>query len=403
MSTDIKPLETGTFTDELTRLICDLISIPSYPGIPNQERDVAEYILAYFSNTGIETELETVIEERCNVYATLPGNGRGNTLILNGHMDTVPPYDMTGALLPRRNHSKITGRGASDMKGSLACMMIALKLIHESDITLAGDVVFTGVIDEELTSLGTRRLLSRGIQADGAIVGEPTDLEICTGHKGLQWFEFDIHGKAVHGGAQETGINAIRSASLLIQRIEDRLVPEIKGRRHPLIGSSSVNYGYIQGGFQPSTVPGECVLQIDRRWIPGEDYDEVIHEFHRLVEGLTHDHPEFSCDFRIMDKSIMEDGIIHEGFITEQSHPLVKAAGEAVSKYTGLPPVYSPFHGWSDGGLLSAYGKIPTIILGPGSLACAHTNQEYIDIDQAAACVMIYVSTIMEFCGKERE
>jgi len=244
---------------------------------------------------------------------------------------------------------------------------------------------------------------SRGIQADGAIVGEPTDLEICTGHKGLQWLEFDIHGKAVHGGAQESGINAIRNASLLIQRIEDRLIPDIITRRHPLIGSSSINYGYIQGGFQSSTVPGECVLQIDRRWIPGEDYDEVIDEFHRLVEGLTHDYPDFSCDFRIMEKSIMEEGIIHEGFITEQSHPLVRAAGEAVGTYTGLPPVYSPFRGWSDGGLLSAYGKIPTIILGPGSLASAHTNQEYIDINQAAACVMIYVSTIMEFCGKERE
>ena len=402
MATTIESMIPRVSKHTLGELICDLISIPSYPGIPNQENAMAVYIRDFFEKAGIEATLEYVVEGRCNVYATLKGTGRGKNLLFNGHMDTVPPYDMTDALLPRREGSRIIGRGASDMKGSLACMMIAMKILKDSGISLAGDMIFSGVIDEELTSQGTRALLRKGIRADGAIVGEPTGLDVCIGHKGLQWFQFDIHGKAVHGGEQETGINAIRNASLLIQKLEERLIPKISERKHPVIGSSSMNYGFIQGGFQPSTVPGECVLQIDRRWIPGEEYDDVVDEFIMIIEELKKEHAGFACDLRVMEKSIMEDGIIHQGFVTEPSHSLVKEAESAVRGCTGTSPVTSRFNAWSDGGLLSTYGRIPTIILGPGSLACAHTNREYIDIDQAAAAVLIYISIILGFCGEEQ-
>ena len=399
MYTDVVSFQSMVSEETLSELICDLVSIPSYPGIPGQESGVAEYIHSYFSTAGIDAELVAIVDGRTNIYAKLHGKGKGRTLVLNGHTDTVPPYDMIDALLPRKEGREIIGRGASDMKGPLACMMLAMRLIKEADIQLAGDLVFTGVIDEELTSLGTRAFLRSGLKADGAIVGEPTNLEVCIGHKGLQWFQFDIHGKAVHGGEQDRGVNAIRSASLLIQRIEKELIPKITSRKHPLIGASSLNYGLIKGGFQPSTVPGECVFQIDRRWIPGEDYDDVEHELLVLVESLKREDPSFETDFRVMDKSIMETGIIHEGFVIDPEHPLVKEAQRAVLDYNGHEAVTGPFKAWTDGGLLSRYGGIPTIVFGPGNLSTAHTKHECINIDQALRSVLIYISIILGFCG----
>ncbi|MBN2051164.1 MAG: M20 family metallopeptidase [Spirochaetales bacterium] len=398
---DLKDLSSLISEKDLVKLLSDLVSLPSYPGIPAQETAVAEYILQYFEKAGIEAEVETVDQGRKNVYARLPGSGGGRTLLLNGHTDTVPPYDMPEPLSPRIKGRRLYGRGTSDMKGALACMMTAMKLLKQTGIRTKGDLIFSGVIDEELTSLGTRALLKKGIKADGAVVGEPTGLTIGMGHKGLQWFQFDVHGRAVHGGNQEMGINAIRSASLLIQRIEEQLIPRLKYRIHPIIGRSSVNYGFIQGGFQPSTVAGECVLQIDRRWIPGETYEEVTAEFEEILHELRRDYPDFSCDFSVMEKSIMEEGILHEGFEIDPAHPLVHTAEEAAFQATGRRAEKGSFKAWSDGGLLSSYGGIPTIILGPGDLSCAHTDQEYLDIDQAMEFVMIYMFIGMHFCGRE--
>ncbi len=387
--------------EDLVELICDLVRIPSYPGVSCQESGVADYISAYFNRAGIESVTLPVIDGRRNVHACLRGSGAGRNLLFNGHLDTVPPYDMSNALAPVIKGRSIHGRGTTDMKGALACMMTAMRLLSEAAIPLRGDMVFSGVIDEELTSLGTRSLLKdgRASNADAAIVGEPMGFDIGIGHKGLQWFEFTIHGRAVHGGEQELGINAIRNASRLIERMEGTLVPEISARFHPVIGTSTLNYGYIRGGFQPSTVAGECRLQIDRRWIPGEKYEDIVREFQSVIDELAAEHADFSCDFEVMESSVMEEGILHEGFVTDSSHPLVTAAENAIYRYAGITPVKRPFKAWTDGGLLAAYGKIPTVILGPGALSCAHTDAECIDIDQALAFVRVYMSVIAEYCG----
>ncbi|MBI9106330.1 MAG: M20 family metallopeptidase [Spirochaetales bacterium] len=387
---------------QFCRLLEDLIRIPSYPGISRQETELATYIRDFFSGIGIEAELFPVVDGRCNVMARLQGSGGGKNLILNGHLDTVPPYDLKDALKMRKVGRELYGRGTADMKGALACMMLAMSRLKASGTRLAGDVVFIGVIDEEMTSAGTCALLKGGLAADGAVVGEPMDGNIGIGHKGLQWFEFRIHGKAVHGGEQENGINAIRQAMRLINRLEEVLIPSLSRRVHPVIGASSLNYGYIQGGFQPSTVAGECLLQIDRRWIPGEKYETVVSEFSDLIAELEREDPEFTCDFSVMENSMMSDGLIHEGFEIDINDPLVVAAAEASFFITGKHPDKAPFKAWTDAGLISTYGKIPTIVFGPGMLKSAHTRDEMINIDQALDFVGIYTSLCIRFCGLEK-
>lgn len=387
--------------EALCGVLEDLIRIPSYPGLPRQETAVAEYIRDFFATRGIEAELVPVLEGRCNVVVRLRGTGGGKTLMLNGHLDTVPPYDMEEALLPRREGNLLYGRGSADMKGALACMMLALSRLKELQISLAGDVIFTGVIDEEMTSEGTCALIRQGVTADAVVVGEPMDGQIAVGHRGLQWFEFRIQGRAVHGGEQEKGINAIRQASRLIQRLERDLVPALAKRVHPVVGASTLNYGFIRGGFQPSTVAGECVLQIDRRWIPGEDYRDVVGELEDLLADLKNEDPEFSCGFSVMEKSLMPEEFIHEGFETEINHPLVQAALRAAEDVTGARPELTSFKAWTDAGLLGTYGRIPAIVFGPGKLEAAHTSRESIDIKQAVDFAGIYAALCIHFCGKE--
>ncbi|QHI72351.1 M20 family metallopeptidase [Aminipila terrae] len=290
------------------------------------------------------------------------------------------------------------GRGVVDMKAGLATMMMAMAAIKRAGIKLYGDLVFAGVIDEEAKSEGTRAYLQQGTLPDAAIVSEPTSMQICIGHRGLEWFEFTFHGKTVHGGKQKEGINAIQKSMLFINKLESELIPEIEKRTNPVIGSSSMNYGLIKGGTQPSTVAGECILQIDRRWIPGENYQEILREYQQILDELSTQDSQFKADFKVMDVSYMDDTYIHEAMYTDPDQEIVKASAKAIHKLTGKDALLGSFPAWTDGGLINYYGKIPTIVLGPGDLSSAHSKAENIEISQLVPAVLIYSMIAIDYC-----
>ncbi len=386
--------------ESIIELIKDLVAIPSYPGVEAQETGVAEYINQFFSKEGIMCEVIPVVDGRSNVVARLKGTGEGKTLMLTGHMDTVPPYDMSGNPLEvERQDTKLIGRGVVDMKGALACMMSAMVAIKRSGMKLKGDIVFAAVIDEEEKSEGTRALIKDKVAADAAIVGEPSQLDICIGHRGLEWFEFNFIGKTVHGGKQKEGINAITKAMKFIQKVEEELVHKVESNQHPIIGNSSLNYGLIKGGTQPSTVAGDCVLQIDRRWIPGEKYSNIIQEFQNITDELKNEDPKFQAQLKVMDVSLMEEGYIHEAMEIDPNHPIIEIVSEATYEVRGIKPKQVPFTAWSDGGLLCNYAKIPTIIYGPGDLESAHSSSEYLEISHIIPATLVYALSAIKFCG----
>lgn len=384
--------------NEIIKILGDLISIPSYKGIKNQETKVAEYIHELFQNEAIESEIIKLQDGRSNLIARIKGNGTGKTLLLTGHMDTVPPYDMPDALTLTREGDKLIGRGTNDMKGPLACMIMAMIGIKRMNIELGGDLVFAGVADEEEKSIGTIDLIERGIEADGAIVGEPSNLDICIAHRGLEWIDFEFVGKTVHGGKQAEGINAVLKASNFIQALEKKLIPKLSERSHPTTGHSTMNYGTINGGTQPSTVAGSCVLSIDRRWIPGEKYDDVLNEYAELIQEMSNDDPEFKCNIKVMDESKMKEGYVHEAMEIDQKHLLVALLNNSCEKVIKTTPKKTYFPAWSDGGLLCRYSGIPTLIFAPGDLETAHSKDEFIDVNQLMPAVKIYLQTACEFC-----
>lgn len=399
MNSDIlNRLKSVVAEEEVISIIGNLVIISSHRGIENQETGVAKYIHNFFQKEGIDSELVHVADGRFNVIARLKGSGEGKSLLLTGHTDTVPPYDMDDPYCLKIKEGKLYGRGVVDMKGPLACMAYSLVAIKRANIKLNGDLLFAGVIDEEEKSLGTIDLIERGIKADAAIVGEPSNLDICVAHRGLEWFELQFIGKAVHGGNQDKGINAILKASNFIQRVEEKLMPKINMETHPLIGKSSMNYGTIMGGTQPSTVAGECTLKIDRRWVPGVKYSDVIKQYQNIIDELSNEDKDFTCYIKVMDESVMKEGYVHEAMETDVKHPIVSITRDMTEGVWGKSPEITYFPAWSDGGLLNTYANIPTIIFGPGGLESAHSKDEHLDIDQVLPAVLIYGLVASKFC-----
>ncbi len=383
--------------EEVLTLTQNLVRIPSHKDIINREKEVAEYIYEYCLENGLEADLVKVDGERKNVYAYLRGKSTGKSLLFNGHTDTIPPYNMTiEPFSGEISDGFLWGRGGSDMKGAIASMLTAMINIKKSRIELSGDIIFTGVIGEEEKSEGTEALIESGIKADGAIVGEPTNYDYAIGHRGLEWLEFKIKGKAAHGGAPKEGINAISKAAKLINAIEEEIFPKLNIRFNEYMGPSVMNFGKIEGGTQPSTVADYCSIKIDRRYIPGESVASVIKEYQDIINRLKAEDPEFEVEiFRIPDNMLTLDHLYH---FTKPDEYIVQVVKNSLIKQLNKEPEITIKHGWTDAALLSNYANIPTVILGPGSISYAHTKDEKVPVKDLIDYVNIYSNIAIEFC-----
>lgn len=382
---------------ELVKLTQKLISIPSYHGLPQPEKEVAHYINDYFKKQGFATRLTDVIDGRPNVITSY-GDGEDDTktLMLNGHMDTVPAQNMT--IEPFKGFiedGKIFGRGAVDMKGPIAAMMMALVILNRANIKLKGKVHFAGVIDEEKGAEGTRDIVRNGPKTKYAIVGEPTDLLIANGHRGLESIQITIKGKYAHGGTPDKGINAIAKMNRVITEIQSELLPRIQKRSHPITGSAFFNLGVIEGGTQPSTVPGECILKIDRRWLPSETRESIIEELREIISKLQKEDKEINGEVKIIspEESL---GIGYPPLACSESSELVKTLKKACEKNNEKTDT-TYFPAWTDGSILSRY-DIETVVFGPGHLSSAHSDVEFCPIDDIVKACKVYIYTILNLC-----
>ena len=378
------------------RLTMDMVAIPSYSFMENQEEAISQYILDFFLEHGF-TAYRTEIEPgRYNTVAILEGTERemSPSLMLTGHMDTVPAYDFEKAFEPWEDEENVYGRGTVDMKGALAAAMCAMVEIKESGMRLKGDLIFCGVADEEEAGIGTRSLIETGPEATYTVVGEPTDLHIALGHKGLEWIEVTFKGKKVHGGAQEEGVNAIMMAGRFLQKLETEYLPKLAQRTHPILGEATLNIGTITGGDQPSTVADHCSIRLDRRCLTSETIAQVYEELQELIDQLHREDLRFEAEIRdVFDGTTLP----HIPFCTDADCPVVKAAENAL-RACGEEPVVTYFPAWTDAGFIQAGTSSQCIILGPGGVATAHSVHEYISKKQLMMAAEIYRSMAMEIC-----
>ena len=241
------------------------------------EREIASFVADWCVEQGLEVEV--LGDERPSVVATKRGSGGGRSLLLNGHLDTVGVAGMEAPFEPRVEGDRLYGRGAYDMKGALAAILLAA-----TEVTgLRGDVIVTLVADEELASIGTEAVVER-VHADAAIVVEPTELRVAIAHRGFVGFELETEGVAAHGSRPDLGVDAIAKMGpilVALAELDERLQT---GPPHPLVGPASLHSSLIEGGQELSSFPARCVLTGERRTIPGETVEQVEKEL-RAIAG----------------------------------------------------------------------------------------------------------------------
>jgi len=362
----------------LTELTCELVAIDSVnpdlvPGGAG-ERDIAEFVASWLEQAGLDVETDEVAPGRFNVVGIARGSGGGRSLLLNAHMDTVGTAGMESPLEPRSENGRLYGRGAYDMKASLAAIMLAGA--RAAGAGLRGDVIVTAVADEEVGSVGSEAV-ARRYSAEAAIVAEPTEERLAVAHRGFAWIELETRGVAAHGSRYDLGEDAIARMGEVLVRLA-ALDEEIRSRsRHGLLGTGSLHASLIEGGTELSTYPNRCVLQAARRTLPGETEADVAAEAQGLLAGLD-------ASARVT--------FFREPFEADEEHELVGL----VRRHAGAPEIVGvPF--WADSALFAAAG-IPTVVFGPTGEG-AHAAVEWVDMASAERCADLYARIAAEFCA----
>lgn len=384
---------------EIIQLLTRLVKARSYPGIPQQEKEVVEELDVYLRSHGIESIITEVCDGRPNLLASVEGTNPGPHLLLCGHTDTVPPNEKSPVDLfaAVEKQGRLYGRGTADMKGALAAMAGALVHLKTSGTLTCGKVTLAAIIDEETQTLGSEHLVKSGFRADAAIVGEPTNNLIDIGHKGLEWLVVEFEGKAAHGGTPESGINAISAAAHFVQLVEIELIPEFQKRRDPVLGLPAVNIGTIQGGDQPSTVAAHCQIKLDRRWVNTETIEQVFEDLEILLKKIRSTRPGLKTKvFRVPDSMAT---MLHGPVTIEPEHPVVQAAQNALREHNLPAESLGVFPAWTDAALISREAKIPSIIWGPGELNYAHSPEENIRLEDVILAKNLYASAALFFTG----
>src|SRR6266566_6382251 len=267
----------------LTELICELVRIesvnPDLIASGSGETQIARFVASRLSEGGLEVEIVEPVSGRPSVVGVLRGTGGGRSLMLNAHMDTVGAGGMADAFSPRVADGRVYGRGAYDMKGSLAAIMITAR--EASKLKLKGDLIITAVADEEVASLGTSAVLEK-YHADAAIVTEPTELRLCLAHKGFVWLEVETSGVAAHGSRADIGVDAIAHMGSILTGVLELNERLRSGPSHPLLGTGSIHASLIEGGQEMSTYPARCIAKLERRTIPGETAESCLKEIEDL-------------------------------------------------------------------------------------------------------------------------
>ena len=296
------------------------------------------------------------------------------TLIVNGHLDVVPvnaaawshdPFD------PLVLDGRLYGRGSADMKGGIAAAICALDALERAGVAPACDLVFHLVADEERGGrFGTQALLEQGlIRGDACLVPEPTDLELCIAERGLLQALIRVEGRPGHGSRPRDAVSAIENAARLVLTLH---AADFGDPEHPLLGKPTANVGTIEGGSTFNTVAERCVIGLDRRVLPGATAESTTAGIREMIEAA-------GVDDLVYDLEIDTFGEASE---LAAEDPWVKQVGDAVARATGRQPDLIGMTFTTDARFVRNQAGIPTVVCGPGAVAQAHGNDEYVAVER---------------------
>lgn len=420
--------------DELTELTRQLVAHPSEnaklvsagarPAAIAAERACQDAIERELAALGMTIDRFEALPEREDVVGRLAGSGGGRSLILNGHVDLVPagdaaawPEDPWGGRVD--DEGRLWGRGSCDMKGGLACGIVALRVLRDLGIRLRGDVVFQSVVDEETGGPGTARAIERGHVADAAIVLEPTNGHLQPVEGGLEWVRVVVRGRtghsavryrSIHAGGRGEPVSAIEKAVDVLLRIRELERYWGVHRVHPLMprGITTINPGVIAGGSGGGTdgmpngmvaysnMSDYCSLGLSMKYLPDERREDVRamleDELARIsaADPWLREHP-LEVEWGI-------GGVSFPPAETPPDHPFCQTVAGAFRTVTGRPETFSGFEAVSDLAWLSHAG-VPSMLYGPGDFAQAHSSAEFVRVDELVEVAAVVAVALCEWCG----
>lgn len=375
--------------EEITNLAQELIKIPSDETAG--EKEVCEYLESFLKSLGMKVRLQEVLPNRPNIIAEVIGDGVGKSIMFNGHVDTVPIGDINKWSMDPYSaiikDNKLFGRGSTDMKGSIASMIIAMKFIMNNVKKFNGKIIFTGVMAEETTGLGTQKIVEENIKADMAVVGEPSDEKIYRAHKGTMWFNLFTYGKLEHSSESNSeSNNAIINMMKLIMEINE-ISKELETVENNLVGHPSINVGLIDGGTKQNMIPDSCRISIDRRTLPEEKTDEILDKLRIRLDRLRSLDGRLTFDLKI--------DTIREAVEVAESEQIVQEVKNALNKVIDKNPIISGMKATTDMSILVNQGNIPSVIYGPGFIKQAHTVDEFIEVRRLVESSQVYTEILL--------
>jgi acetylornithine deacetylase/succinyl-diaminopimelate desuccinylase-like protein len=346
---------------------------PSGSTASHGEEAVARFVGEFLESIGAQVEYEEIGPGRPNVYGLWPlPSGTNQRILFAPHLDTVTVEGMTvDPFLARCQDGKLYGRGSSDTKGSMAAMLWALKSVDLSRLNIA--VGFAGLVDEEFEQLGAQACAARHM-ADFAIVGEPTNLDVVYTHKGTAWIEIETRGKSVHASLPETGINAIDRMTDTLRILNQRFQEICPVEPDPVLGKPTISTGRIRGGAKINVVPDRCYAELDIRILPGQESMPIaVAKFFERYEVPA------------IVNAIKVSAPLH----TSPDHPFIDKFVTLGSKLTGA--------NWFCDAAFFALEGTPAIAIGPGSMAQAHTADEFIEIAELERGAEYFTNYLLSF------
>ncbi|WP_150306741.1 ArgE/DapE family deacylase [Planctomonas psychrotolerans] len=387
-----RPVAPATDPLDVVALASRLIGIDSVnpdlvPGGAG-EAAIADFCADWLSARGFEvTRLERQ-PGRPSILATVRGTGGGSSLMLNGHLDTVGVEGYAGDPFGGSVvDDELQGRGAFDMKGGLAAMLVAAARAT-AGTALRGDVHLALVADEEFGSAGTVEVLER-VTPDAAVVCEPSGLELTLAHRGFAWFDVAFIGRAAHGSMPADGVDAIEHAGRLLVALRELAGRLESAEPHPILGHGSVRVSSIHGGADAATVAASCRLTIERRMLPGETPDDVEAELRGMLTTLTEEDPQVDVRLSRM--------VARGAFETPPDAPLVRTILAATESVLGQPATTRGEPFWTDAGLFADAG-IPCLLLGVDG-GGAHAATEWATVASIRSLADILEATLGEWCA----
>ncbi|MDQ0063292.1 acetylornithine deacetylase [Paenibacillus harenae] len=406
--------------DELLTLLTDLIAYPTVSPPARNTLKAQRYLEEQLRTSGFETELWEVYPGDPNVTAVKPGTQRDHyqSLLLNGHMDVAEvgdarewqgdPFKLT------MRDGRAYGRGTADMKGGLAALLFAVKLLAEAGVELKGDLLFHSVIGEEAGEAGTRACMERGHKADLAVVADTSGLAIqgqggvITGWVTVQspvTYHDGMRSRMIHAGGGVQGASAIEKMVKLIAGLQELERHWAVTKAYPGFpaGSNTINPAVIEGGRHAAFVADRCSLWITVHFYPNEDYETVAAEIEehllRVAQGdpwLRNHPPTFRWGGRSM---IEERGEIFPSLELNTEGEGLKALFASHQEVLGAPPDVGMSPTVTDAGWLGRAG-IPTLIYGPGELAQAHSLDESTDWRELVDYAKVMIAFIADWCNR---